>query len=58
MVLPEIIETLETNLGPGKLRTFQLFHLVSPIQKLIRTLHTGHASSTYFGAVYLHVSLP
>jgi len=47
MVLSEIIEILGPNLGPGKLRIFQLFHLASPNQKLIRTLHTGHACSTF-----------
>jgi len=58
MFLSEIIETLGPNLHPGRQRIFQLFHLASPIRKLKRTLHTGHASSTSFGAVYLHVSLP
>jgi hypothetical protein len=47
MVLSEIIEILGPNLGSGKLRIFQLFHLASPNQKLIRTLYKDHAGSTF-----------
>jgi hypothetical protein len=56
MVFSEIIDTLKPNLGTGKLRIFQLFSFASPINNLKRTLHTGHASSSFLSPCLLTIS--